>query len=282
MIIGIFLGCALVAAIVFLRAGFRVDNGNIAVLEVFGRFARDGKAVRTIVPGLHWRRPWARVVAVSLAERSLSLDDKHNAIEALASDGTRIRVNARLRYRVAPERVATYLAEAKDAREHLAGLFRVIVREQIARFEPNADELAAYTGLRVRMTELQERILEAMQPAALEHYGVRATAVDLLQIDPPEELVDALNAVITAESEAAALVSRTELQCQQRMLAAEHAVTIANARARATESEIRTIGYELATLADQGVLRDYVARRRIEVLGGSHRVYLNHQPTPRS
>ena len=32
-------------------------------------------------------------------------------------------------------------------------------------------------------------------------------------------------------------------------------------------------------IADQGVLRDYVARRRLEVLGGSRRVYLNHQPT---
>ncbi|MBX3155717.1 MAG: SPFH domain-containing protein [Deltaproteobacteria bacterium] len=282
MIIGILSGCALVAALVFLRSSFRVDNGNVAVLEVFGRFMRDGDTVRLHVPGLRMRRPWARVVTVSLAERSLSLDDKHNAIEALAADGTRIRVNARLRYRVAPERIGTFLAEAKDAREHLAGLFRVTVREQLARFEPRASELSAYTGLRLRMPELQQCILDALQANALEEFGVRASAVDILQIDPPEELVDALNAVITAESEANALVSRTELQCQQRMLSAEHAVTIANARAHASESEIRTIGTELATLADQGVLRDYVARRRIEVLGGSHRVYLNHQPTARS
>jgi regulator of protease activity HflC (stomatin/prohibitin superfamily) len=279
MIYGLLSGGALVALVVLLRSSFRVDNGNVAVLEVFGRFLRDGDTVRLHEPGLRWRRPWGRVISVSIAERSLSLDDKHNAIEALAADGTRIRVNARLRYRVAPDRIATYLAEAKDAREHLAGLFRVTVREQIARFEAHKGELAAYTGLRLRMPELQQRILESMQATALDEFGVRVNAVDILQMDPPEELVDALNAVITAESEAAALVSRTELQCQQRTLAAEHAVTIANARAHASESEIRTIGAELATLADQGVLRDYVARRQIELLGGSQRVYLNHQTT---
>ncbi len=117
-----------------------------------------------------------------------------------------------------------------------------------------------------------------MKQAALDEYGIQVVSVDLLQIDPPEELVDALNAVITAESEANALVARTELSVQQRVLSAEQAVEIANARALASESEIRTVGAELATLADQSVLKDYVQRRKIEVLGGSRRVYLNHQP----
>jgi regulator of protease activity HflC (stomatin/prohibitin superfamily) len=220
-------------------------------------------------------------VEISLAERSLSLggtSDKPASIEALAADGTRIRVNARLRFRIDPARVATYLADAKDALEHLGGLFRLTVREQIARFDQRPEELSAYTALRLRMNELQQRTLDAMADAALAEYGIRVTSVDLLQIDPPEELVDALNAVITAESEAGALIARTDLQCQQRVLSAEQAVEIANTRALATEAEIRTVGAELATLADQGVLRDYVARRRIEVLGGSRRVYLNHQP----
>jgi regulator of protease activity HflC (stomatin/prohibitin superfamily) len=135
------------------------------------------------------------------------------------------------------------------------------------------------------MHDLQQRIQDAMKQAALSDYGIAVVSVDLLQIDPPEELVDALNAVITAESEARALVSRTELQAQQRILAAEQAVAIANAHALAEEAEIRTVGVELATLADQGVLRDYVARRQIEVLGESNRIYLNHttiSPTARS
>lgn len=280
LLIGLGIGGALVLAVLFIRSGFRVDNGNVAVLTVFGRFVRDraGK-LRVFEPGLHWRAPWAAVIHVSLAERSMALDSKHPSIEALAGDGTRIRVNARIRYRIDPTRISTYLADAKDAIEHLCGLFRLVVREQIARFGQNPGDLSSYTALRMRMPELQQRTQQAIAAAALEEYGIIVTAVDILQLDPPEELVDALNAVITAESEANALVARTDLQCQQRVLSAEQAIAIANAHACATESEIRTVGAELALLAERGVLRDYVARRRLEVLGGSRRVYMNHQPS---
>ena len=282
LIVGLLIGAALVALYLFVRSGFRIDNGNLGVLTVFGRFVRDRASVRTYGPGLHWKAPWARVIEVSLAERSVSMTEEGALSFVLAGDGTRLRVNARLRYRVDPARVMTYLAEAKDAREHLRGLFQLIVREQIARFEQRPEELSAYTALRLRMNELQQRTLDAMKAPAREEYGVEVIAVDYLQVDPPEELVDALNAVITAESEAHALVARTDLQCQQRVLSAEQAVAIANAHALAVEAEIRTVGQELASLADRGVLRDYVHRRRLEVLGGSRRVYLNHQPTLRS
>lgn len=289
LVFGLLTGTLAVAVYAFFRAGFLVDNGNVAVLAVFGRFLRDdaGK-VRAYGPGLHARRPWARVIEVSLTERSLSLGgtaDKPVSVEALGSDGTRIRVNARLRFRVAPERVDVFLASSKNAVEQLAGYFRLTMHEQIARFEMRLGELSAYTALRLRMNELQQRTRDALEDVALAEYGIVVTSVDLLQIDPPDELVDALNAVISADTEANALVSRTELIAQQRVLAAQQAVEIANARALACEAEIRTVGAELVTLADQGVLRDYVARRRDEVLGGSQRVYLNHQPTtiiPRS
>ena len=279
ILIGGLIGVGLVLIYLFFRAGFRVDNGNIGVLTVFGRLVRDrsGK-VRTFGPGLHWKAPWATAIDVSLAERSIAFGEKESSIEALASDGTRIRVNARLRFRVLEDGAAKFLVDAKDAIEHLCGLFQVTVREQVARFEQRPDELSAYTSLRLRMHELQASVQNSIRQEALDEYGIQIVSVDLLQIDPPEELVDALNAVITAESEANALVARTELTAQQRVLSAEQAVAIANARALASESEIRTVGLELATLADQGVLKDYVSRRQIEVLGGSRRVYLNHQP----
>jgi regulator of protease activity HflC (stomatin/prohibitin superfamily) len=279
LLLGGLIGVGLLVLYVFVRAGFRVDNGNIAVLTVFGRFVRDrAGAVRTFGPGLHWKAPWAQPIDVSLAERSLAFGEKAALIEALAADGTRIRVNARLRFRVVRDGASKFLADAKEPIQHLAGLFQVTVREQVARFEQRPHELSAYTSLRLRMHDLQAKVQDAMKQAALDEYGIQVISVDLLQIDPPEELVDALNAVITAESEANALVARTDLSVQQRVLSAEQAVAIANARALATEAEIRTVGAELATLADQGVLKDYVQRRKIEVLGGSRRVYLNHQP----
>lgn len=283
LVLGLLIGAAVSAVYVFILSGFRVENGNVGALTVFGKFVRepDG-SVKTYGPGLQWKSPWARAIEVSLAERSLSVADNAASIEVLASDGTRVRVNARLRYRVMSKRLATFLAEAKDATDHLRALFRLTVREQIPRFEQRPTELSAYTALRLRMNELQQRTLDALRDEAAKEYGVEVIAVDYLQIDPPEELVDALNAVITAESEANEHVARAELSAQGRVLAAEHAVSIANAHALATEAEIRTVGEELTTLAEQGVLNDYVERRRLEVLGGSRRIFLNHNSNLRS
>lgn len=281
--IGFISGLGLVALVVFFIAAFRVDNGSVAVLTTFGRFVRDRTgAVQTFGPGMHGKAPWAKAHTVSLAERSISLKPGNEPIEVLASDGTRIKVNARLRFRVEPTAIGTFLADAKDPLDHLHGLFRANLREQFARFGLVGSELSSYTALRLRMHELQQRTLGAITDEALREYGIRVVAVDLLQIDPPDELVDSLNAVVTAESEANALVSRTELQSTQRTLSAEQAVAIASARAAAQEQEIRTVGKELRTLHEQGVLAEYVARRRAEVMGGSRRLYLNHVPSPRS
>jgi len=275
--LGLAIGGGLVLVFLFWKSAFHVNNGHLGVLMRFDRFARDDKGhVITYPPGLHSKAPWVKPIMVSLAERSVSVHDTLPAIEVQAADGTRLKINARVRFHVDKDRVAAFLAEAKDAEHELIGLFRLTVREQIARFLVKPDELSAYTALRARMTELQTKTLDAMKDAALHEYGIVVIAVDYLQIDPPEELVDALNAVISAESEANALVARTELVSQQRMLAAEQAVAIAHAHAMATESEIRIVGNELAQLATQGVLRDYVDRRKVEVLGGSRRVYLNH------
>jgi regulator of protease activity HflC (stomatin/prohibitin superfamily) len=281
--LGLISGLGLVALVVFYLAAFRVENGSVAVLTVFGRFMRDRNGtVQTFSPGMHGKAPWAKAITVSLAERSISLKPGNEPIEVLASDGTRIKVNARLRFRVESISVSTFLADAKDPLDHLYGLFRANLREQFARFGLVGNELSSYTALRLRMHELQQKTLGAITDEALREYGIRVVAVDLLQIDPPDELVDSLNAVVTAESEANALVSRTELQSTQRTLSAEQAVAIASARAAAQEQEIRTVGVELSTLHQHGVLREYVERRRAEVMGGSRRLYLNHTSTSSS
>ncbi|MDF2695628.1 MAG: hypothetical protein K0S65_4011, partial [Labilithrix sp.] len=91
---------------------------------------------------------------------------------------------------------------------------------------------------------------------------------------PPDELADALNAVIQANSEADALVHRAEAECQQRILAAERGVAIAGARSQAIETEIRKLCTFLEDLDRKGVLDAYVARRRSEVTSESRTLFL--------
>jgi len=106
---------------------------------------------------------------------------------------------------------------------------------------------------------------------------VRFNAVDLTDILPPDELADALNAVIQARSEADAAYARTEGESQQRELAAERGVEIAKARARAVETELDALGGYLAQLDEQGTLDLYVDRRRAEVTSEAKALYLRSE-----
>ena len=98
-------------------------------------------------------------------------------------------------------------------------------------------------------------------------------AVDLTDIYPPEELEDALNAVINAQTESEELLARTEAECEQRILSAKQSLEIAKNNAQAHAIEIIKLGSYLERLSQLGVLDQYVSRRKFEVLSESKTVY---------
>ncbi len=102
-------------------------------------------------------------------------------------------------------------------------------------------------------------------------------AVDLADILLPDELADALNAVMQAQSEAEAQLFRAEGECQQRILASEHGVRISRTRATAIEVEILGLTSFLEELENRGVLDAYVARRRAEVTSESRALFLKEE-----
>ena len=99
-------------------------------------------------------------------------------------------------------------------------------------------------------------------------------AVDLTDVLPPDELAEALNAVINAQTDADAQFFRAEAECKQLLVSAERGVEIARSRAQAIATEIVTIGSFLEELARQGTLDAYVARRSAEVLSESGTLFL--------
>ena len=125
-----------------------------------------------------------------------------------------------------------------------------------------------------RDSTLNERIEAFCRLKIDDHYGVRFNAVDLADILPPDELADALNAVMQARSEANAKLHRAEAECQQRILSAQRGVGIATVRAKAVETEIRKLCSFLEELDRQNVLDAYVARRRSEVTSESRTLFL--------
>lgn len=279
--IGLAIGLVLTALRLLYSSYFRVEEGHVAVLTRFGRALRTagdlGSPLQVFGAGLHRKAPWDDVVDVNAMDQWVELTGEHGGRNIMAGDGILLRIDAILRYAPDPQAIEAFLFQLRSPVEHVTGLFTCLLRNEIARFEGTAPELAqdegSYAVLRRERRDLLHRIDAFCQENLGTRYGLRATAVDLVDVLPPDELGDALNAVIQARAEVGTLVARAEADARRRELAAEQGVAVAQARATATEIEIEQLAAALAVLHQEGTLAEYVARRNAEVIGESRVVY---------
>lgn len=289
MTMGLVAGLAVYAVVLLFRSMFKVEEGHLAVLITFGRAEtrEDGK-LQTFGPGLHWKLPWQHAMVISTMEQTLDLGSESGGSTAMADDGTILRLDSFIRYVPVERELHEYLFGLARPLPHITGLFTCLLRNEIANFRGRGDgaptslatrfdfarQAGSYSLIRRERKLLNDRIHEFCREKIDDRYGVRFNAVDLADILPPDELADALNAVIQAQTEAEGRLFRAEGECQQRLLSAERGVEIARARAGATELEIAKLASFLDELDRAGVLADYVARRRREVLGEARVTYV--------
>lgn len=286
LIIGILVGAVGYCVYLLARCAFRVEQGYLAVLTSFGAAIKDGRHLRTYKPGLHFKWPWQRVHHVAMMEQSLELSGEEGGRTAMTADGTILRFDSILRFQPVPAELEHFLFGLKNPHEHITGLFTSLLRNEIANFHPPANANGeviqdsieatggAYAQIRRERALLNQRIEEFCRTQIGSRYGVQFNAVDLTDILPPDELANALNAVINAQTEAESLYAHAEADTRQQIVAAEHGVEIAKARGLATELEINTLGDVLARLHAEGTLADYVGRRRAEVISQSKTLYM--------
>lgn len=281
---GFLCGLGVLALALLSRCFFRVPEGHLAVLSSFGRAISEGKDPRVLrihPAGLNRKAPWHHVHVVPMMEQNLDLSGDHRGLTAMTEDGTLLRFDSILRFSPQRERLYDYLFELRAPMEHITGLFACLLRNEIANFRPDAEgpttEVGSYSLLRRDRQRLHSLIERFVRERIGEHYGVRFHAVDLTDILPPDELADALNAVINARAEADALHARAEADNQQKLLAAERGVAIARAQAHAAAEEARRLAAHLRRLDEAGVLDEYIARRRAEVYGESRSLFI-HEP----
>ena len=286
LITGILVGIVAYCVFMLTRCFFRVEQGYTAVLTTFGAAAKTGTHLKTYGPGLHFKWPWQRVHDVAMMEQSLELSGEEGGRTAMTYDGTILRFDSILRFQPVPAELEHFLFDLKKPHEHITGLFTSLLRNEIANFHPPVDAAGtslpdsieatggAYAQIRRQRALLNQRIEEFTRTQIGRRYGVQFNAVDLTDILPPDELADALNAVINSQTEAESLYSLAEAQTRQQVVASEHGVEIAKQRGLATELEIKTLGEVLAKLETEGTLADYVARRRAEVISQSKTLYM--------
>lgn len=282
---GIVIGLA-VATLWQLRGAFaRVPEGHVGVMIRFGAAERGpGGALKTRPPGLQLKWPWENLVLVSLMEQKIELSGD-GAIRTIVADGTALRLDAALRYRPSGDRLDQFLFGLQRPVEHISTLFTCLLRNELANVQAQhtstsvADGLPHETGsyalIRKERGLITSRIADFCKARIGAEHGVDFSAVDLTDLLPPEELRDALNAVMQARSAAEAHLYRAESECRQRVLEARQGVAIATARAKAASEELSVLGAALVALHKDGVLREYVQRRKAEVLSESKLLYVN-------
>lgn len=284
---GLLIGIALFLWWVAKDCFFRVEEGQVAVVIRFGaaRHGADGK-LALFGPGLHFKWAFEQVKVVSLREQLITLGGEAGAEPMMLNDGTVIRLQSMLRYAPQREGISKYLFGLHHRKEHVAGLFSSLLRNEIANVKappPSQTDLktlgddlgGAFSLVRRDRKLLNDRISDFAKK--LQDYGVTFEAVDITDIHPPDELADALNAVMSARAEAESMRFRSQSECAQRVMAAEQGVAIAKTRAGAVEEEITELGRHLGELEKSGVLEAYLARRRAEVLSEARTVYVKEE-----
>ncbi len=295
---GLIVGVLLIAALVGARSLVYVVEGEVAVLTRFGRALRQPSGHLNWLPaGLHFKQPWDDVLRVSVKEQCIELDaDEDRSV--MTNDGIAVRYQCAMRMAPVLEQLEHYLFGLTRPTEHVVGSFSCLLRNEIANFSvppgegivgtkdtPSVEQLidsslGAYALIRRERRALNQRVSDSGKRLIGDHFGVRLEAIDVRSFEPPEELRDALNTVVQAKSDVDAALFRAEGECQQRLLSARKGVAIATERARAIEVEMSELAAKLTELAKSNVLRDYVERRRAEVLSEARQVYVRASLRP--
>ena len=279
--LGIIIGIALFLVWKARDSYFRVEEGQVGVLCRFGaaKHGPDG-ALALAGPGLHFKWPFEVAHIVSLREQLVTLGGE-SAEHVMLNDGTVIRLQSMLRYAPRREGIAKYLFGLHHRKEHVAGLFSSLLRNEIANVKAAQGEAlgGAFAVVRKDRQLVNQRIADFARKQLNDRYGVDFQAVDITDIHPPDELADALNAVMSARAEADSMRFRAESECAQKVMAAERGVQIASAKAAAVESEIDVLGRHLGALHVAGVLPAYRARRKAEVWSEARTLFVKEGGT---
>ncbi|MSP01537.1 MAG: SPFH/Band 7/PHB domain protein [Acetobacteraceae bacterium] len=253
----------LVLIVITMFAGVKtVPQGQIWTVERFGAFTR------TLAPGLNFVVPYVDRVGHKMNVQEQVVDIPEQSV--ITRDNATVSVDGIIFYRVLePEKAAyqvTFLTIA------LTTLATTNIRSVIGEME-----LDATLSSRERINSSLLLILDG----ATEPWGVKVSRVEIRKIEPPENLIRAMNLQMTAERERRAVVARADgereaeikkaegekqsliLRAEGRQLAAirdaEARVALAQAEATATQ-----MVSEAATKFGNAGLQYFIADRYVQ------------------
>ena len=250
----------LLLAVLTVSQGIRtVPQGEVWTVERFGAFTR------LLQPGLNLVIPFIDKVGRKLNVQEVVLDIPEQSV--ITRDNASVLVDGIVYYRVMDPAKAAYAVQRME--QALTALAMTNIRAVIGEMD-----LDQTLSSRERINSSLLVILDG----ATDPWGIKVSRVELRKVEPPENLVRAMNLQMTAERERRATVMRAEGDKQALILAAEGrqeaAQRDAQARERLAQAEAAATRMvsEAAAGAGEQALRYFIADKYVkafEALAGN-------------
>lgn len=261
-----FVIAVVVFAVVIIWAGIKqVPQAQEWTVERFGRYTR------TLSPGLHLITPFVDRVGFKLSLRETVLDIPSQ--DVISYDNATITADGVAFYQVVDSARAAY--EVNDLERAITNLSMTNIRTVIGSM--SLDDVLS------QRDDINERLLRVID-AATNPWGIKVTRVEIKDLTPPGDLVEAMGRqmkaerekraeVLQAEGEKQAAILRAEGMKQSAILEAEGrreaAFRDAEAREREAEAEAKATEFVSNAIAagDMQAVNYFVAQKYVEAIG---------------
>lgn len=254
------------ALIVVLKSIIIVRQGHEYTIESFGRFTR------VLRPGLHFIMPIVESVGAKLNMMEQVLDVPSQ--EAITKDNAMVRVDGVLFFQIQDAVNAAY--QVRDLHMAILNLIMTNIRTVIGSME--IDELLSQRDI------INHKLLSVVDEATVP-WGIKVTRVEIRDITPPRDLIDAMArqmkaerdkraTILDAEGVRQAEILRAEGEKQSAILSAEgekmSAFLAAEARERSAEAEANATKMVSEAIAkgNMNALNYFLGQKYIEALQG--------------
>ncbi|MDP6059458.1 MAG: SPFH domain-containing protein [Pirellulaceae bacterium] len=241
-----------------------IPQGAEYTVERFGRY------MRTLKPGLHIIVPFVERVGARVNVRETVLDV--HSQEVITKDNAMVTADGVVFYQVLDAARSAY--EVNDLERAILNLTMTNIRTVMGSMD--LDQLLS------QRDEINQRLLSVVD-AATNPWGVKVTRIEIKDISPPRDLVDAMARQMKAEREKRATILEAEGKRQSEILQAEGekqgaileaegrkeaASRDAEARERLAEAEAKatTMVSEAIAKGDVQAINYFVAQRYVDAL----------------
>lgn len=255
----------LLLGVVTVARGVRtVPQGEVWTVERFGAF------IRLLRPGLNFIVPFIDGIGKRINVQEVVLDIPEQAV--ITRDNATVGVDGIVYYRVMDPAKAAYAVQ--DLTAALSALAMTNIRAVIGEMD-----LDSTLSGRDRINSQLLAILDG----ATDPWGVKVSRVEIRKIEPPENLIRAMNLQMTAERERRATVAKAEGEREAEVKRAEGAkqaqileaegrreaaMRDAEARERLAEAEANATRMvaEAAAGAGEAALRYFISDRYVKAI----------------